>query len=231
MGRRRPNQLDLPIPANWGGRRSGAGRTSLQVRPGPPHGVRLEHDPRHPVHVTLRARPGVPSLRSSKPFGEIRRALVASSRRSLRVTHFSVQQDHLHLIVEADQPLALVRGVQGLAIRCARAVNRASGRRGPVWSHRYHAHALTTPREVRRALAYVLLNFRKHLRAQPGVDPRSSGPWFGGWNVPPPRPATFCPVAFPRTWLGSVGWLRAGGPINFSEAPRPRSDRPILIRQ
>ena len=221
MDRRRPRQLDLPMPSTWGGRRSDAGRKVLQARPGPPHGMRPEHDQRHPVHVTLRARPGVPSLRSERLFGDIRRALVASSRRSLRVIHFSVQTDHLHLIVEADSPSAFIRGVQGLAIRCARAVNRVCRRHGPVWSHRYHAHALRTPREVRRALAYVLLNFRKHLRAPPGVDPRSSGPWFDGWELGPPHPATFCPVALPRTWLGTVGWRRAGGPITFREAPHP----------
>ena len=83
MDRRRARQLDLPMPSTWGGRRSGAGRRVLQARPGPPHGMRPEHDQRHPVHVTLRARPGVPSLRSERLFGDIRRALVASSRRSL----------------------------------------------------------------------------------------------------------------------------------------------------
>ena len=221
MAGRQPRQLDLPMPRTWGGRRSGAGRRPVHVRSGPQHGIRPQHDPRHPVHVTLRARPGVPSLRSDRLFSEIRRALVASTRRSLRVTHFSVQTNHLHLIVEADIPSGLIRGVQGLAIRCARAVNRACRRRGPVWSHRYHAHTLRTPREVRGAVAYVLLNFRKHLRAPPGVDPRSSGPWFDGWEVRPPRPATFCPIASPRTWLGTVGWRRAGGPITFAEAPQP----------
>jgi len=133
-----------------------------------------------------------------------------------------VQTDHLHLIVEADTATTLTRGLQGLAVRCARAVNRASRRHGPVWSHRYHAHTLRTPREVRHALVYVLLNFRKHLRALPGVDPRSSGVWFDGWAQPPRRPTgqpLVAPVATPRTWLGAVGWRRAGGPIDWRESP------------
>ena len=53
---------------------------------------------------------------------------------------------------------------------------RAAGRRGRVWRSRYHSRALRTPTETRRGLVYVLLNFRKHLRASPGVDPRST------WN-------------------------------------------------
>jgi hypothetical protein len=48
--------------------------------------------------------------------------------------------------------------VRGLAIRVARAVNRALGRRGRVFADRYHARALTTPRAVRHALVYVLMN-------------------------------------------------------------------------
>jgi hypothetical protein len=158
-------------------------------------------------------------------YGRLARALAESSRQSFRVIEFSVQTDHLHLVVEADTTPALIRGLQGLTVRCARAVNRASRRRGPVWSGRYHARPLATPREVRLALVYVLLNFRKHLRALPAVDHHSSGPWFEGWAHSPPRPATARPVAPPRTWLGAVGWRRAGGPIDCREAPAPPPPR------
>jgi len=212
-------QLDLPAPRTWGGHRPGAGRKPSPVRPGPPHAPRPQHHPRHPVHVTLRARKGVPSLRSSSAFPTLCHALAASSCASFRVIHFSVQSDHLHLVVEASGRPALSRGMWGLTVRCARAINRCSARRGPVWSGRYHAHALRTPSEVRRALVYVLLNFRKHLRAPPGVDPRGSGPWFDGWLRPVPSPVGPCPVMPSRTWLASVGWRRAGGPIDFREAP------------
>jgi hypothetical protein len=122
-------------------------------------------------------------------------------------------------MVEASSRASLSRGVQGLAGRVARALNRANSRRGAVWSGRFHARALATSREVRNALVYVLLNFRKHLRAPPTVDPRSSGPWFQGWSRPHPTSVNGCPVTQPRTWLAAVGWRRAGGPIDASEAP------------
>jgi len=110
--------------------------------------------------------------------------------------------------------------VWGLAVRTAKAINRRARRRGKVWSDRFHARGLTTPREVRRAMTYVLLTFSKHLRAPPGIDPRSSGPWFDGWAKPPAPAADPSPVATPKTWLGAVGWRRAGGPIAFAEAPK-----------
>jgi len=136
--------------------------------------------------------------------------------------HFSVQTDHVHIIVEADSGDGLRRGINGLAGRLARALNRVWRRRGAVWGDRYHARALATPREVRNGLVYVLLNFRKHLRAAPGVDPRSSGAWFDGWSHDPPTRPEPCPAAPARTWLATVGWRRAGGPIATHEIPGGR---------
>jgi REP element-mobilizing transposase RayT len=184
---------------------------------------------RHPVHVTLRARQDVPSLRADRAFGAVFRALERGSKAWFGVVHFSVQKDHVHLIVEADSRLALIRGVQGLAVRCAKAINRDLGRRGPVWASRYHAHRLTTPTEVRVGLAYVLLNFRKHEEGASGIDPRSSGRWFDGWASPSHRSEP-TPLAAPRTWLLMIGWRRGGGPIHFRDGPVKSTDgRPAPV--
>ena len=107
-----------------------------------------------------------------------------------RITHFSVQEDHLHLIVEADGPGPLSSGAIGLSVRVAAGVNRVLGRRGRVCGDRYHARALTTPREVRNAIVYVLMNVKKH-RPPFGLrlDPCSSAPWFDGFeDHSPPAP-------------------------------------------
>jgi hypothetical protein len=150
----------------------------------------------------------------------VRRALAAASRAEFRIVEYSVQADHIHLIAEATHGRALSGGVCGLAIRLARAVNRALGRRGRVWDDRYHARALTTPRAVRHALVYVLMNLRKHRQAGTAIDPCSSAPWFAGWRAP--RAASGigpCPVAVARTWLARVGWRRHGL-IGTDERPR-----------
>src|ERR1700704_1812990 len=200
MGRRTRIQLELPAVKGWGGARAGAGRKLVAARPSPPHRPRAPHEGRWPVHVTLRAREAIPSLRSSSVFPILRQSLSASHKPQFRVVHFSVQTDHVHLVVEGDHPVALVRGLQGLAGRCAKAINRAARRRGQVWSSRFHSRALRTPTEARSGLVYVLLNFRKHLRAAPGVDPRSSGAWFGGWRRPLSSPLRASPVMPPRSW-------------------------------
>jgi putative transposase len=222
--RRRGRQLELSI-RTWGGHRPGAGRKPTPGRrAGVPHRRRTSHDSRCPAHVTLRARPGLPSLRDARLFAAVRSAVGAASGTRFRVLQFSVQADHLHLLVEADGPEAIVRGLQGLMVRVARAVNRAIGRHGAVWGDRYHARTLTTPREMRNALVYVLNNFRKHVPGASGLDPRSSAGWFDGWRVTVARPLGPVPVAVPRTWLMRIGWRRHG-PIDVDESPRSERGR------
>jgi REP element-mobilizing transposase RayT len=218
MRRRAAKQLDLPACSGWGGARPGTG-PPRKPGSGPSHVQRPDHQARWPVHVTLRAVRGLPSLRAKRAFEALSLAFGRSGRAAFRVIQFSVQTDHVHLIVEADSSRALVRGVQGLSGRCARALNRSWTRRGDVWAHRYHAHALKTPTETRNAFTYVLLNFRKHLHAAPGVDPRSSGPSFEGWSHGP-EPSPSGAVARPRTWLASVGWRKDGGLLDVRERPR-----------
>jgi len=132
------------------------------------------------------------------------------------VVHYSIQTDHVHLIVEASSSEDLGRGMKAVGARLARAVNRVFARRGPVLRDRYHVRTLRTPREVRNAIAYVLLNARRHLAKRGGpiprvgrIDPASSGRWFDGWRGGP-RAADAPAVARPRTWLLSAGWRRAG---------------------
>ena len=213
-------QLSLPAPRTWGGRRAGAGR---KLTPGcrlsVPHRPRPTHTAAHPVHVTLRSGPAVRCLRSNRAFPAVRRALYVASRGNFRIIHFTVQDDHLHLIVEADDTRALSRGMRGLAIRVARAVNRALGRRGAVWGDRFHARALTTPRAVRNALVYVLMNRRKHRAGERGLDPCSSAPWFRGWREPVATLLGPPPVVAARTWLAAVGWRRHGL-LGLDERPR-----------
>ena len=214
---RRSRQLQLPVPTGWGGARSGAGRPQGPGRPRTGHDRRAPHDARHPVLLTLRAARGVPSLRSIALFTAVRDAIARTGDAAFRVLHFSVQQDHVHAIVESGSHDALVAGIRGLVIRIALAVKRVARVR-KVWGDRYHARALPTPREVRHAIAYVLLNFRKHLRAPAGIDPCSSGPWFSGWARSTRPAAARAPISPARTWLAATGWRRAGL-IHMCEQP------------
>ncbi len=214
-GRRRlPEQLELR-PRTHGGKREGAGRPRTG-KAGVPHRVREALASRFPVHTTLKLRDDAPRLRNPKSRHVLEAAIrICAERLGLRVVHYSIQSNHVHLICEARDALALTRGLQGLEIRMARALNRAYDRRGPVWADRYHARILRTPREVRNALVYVVGNWRHHGGDRYPVlslDPYTSAPWFDGFREQlPPLPAgAERPTAAPRTWLLGTGWRRHG---------------------
>jgi len=131
------------------------------------HRRRERHVARHPVHVTMRAREGLPSFRSDRLlFGALRDLDCAEREERLprRALLNPVQSSPLDR--RADDELALSRGMQALSIRMAHATHRRSAR-GTIFPDRYHAHQLETPRETRAALLYVLQNWAKH---GPGGD-------------------------------------------------------------
>src|SRR5678815_839051 len=138
--RRKMVQLELP-ERRWGGRRKGAGRP--KVKGVVLHRRRPKFPGRFPLHITLRIRREVGSLRSERRFAQIKTAFRhGCDQFGMRLVEFSVQSNHIHLIVEAENREALSRGMQALAIRLARAVNRASGRVGTVFADRYFARIL-----------------------------------------------------------------------------------------
>lgn len=229
--RRSTQQLTLAGTSGWGGRRAGAGRPRSSGRTNVAHGTRPTHKGRHPVHVTLRAvSRGLPTLRSESVLALLGCVLRAMKRAPygpfFRVSHFSVQTNHVHLIVEADSEAAAARGVgsvlrsalTGLTSMFARRLNALVQRRGPVWAERYHRHDLCTPREVSNALKYVFHNHAHHGHHEwhgHRTDPWSTAWLFGGWEHPVRRFTAelrerFWPVQEARTWLLRVGAMRGG---------------------
>jgi REP element-mobilizing transposase RayT len=191
-----------------------------------------------------------------------RRELNAVEDGAFRIVHISIQKNHVHLLVEADHKLALSRGMQSFQISAAKHLNSAlsvkslrikrgdprtraaykqamaNRRRGTVFPDRFHEEIITTPRQARRALAYVLNNWRKHREDRHDfsrawrVDPFSTGVQFDGWKeredavVYMQYRDTYDPlvVYLPKTWLLREGWRRHGL-VRFDEVP---STKPLL---
>jgi REP element-mobilizing transposase RayT len=198
---------------SWGGKREGAGRKPKGKRAMVPHAKRAELASRYPVHVTVKVREGLPTLRRKGTYAVVRGAFAKGCERfGFRLVQYSVQRDHLHLIAEAKDRTALSRGMQGLLIRVAKALNKCWGRKGSVFGDHYFDRVLRTPREVRNALSYVLHNARKHgLRIAQGLDHFASGWWFDGWRdsfEAAGLEGVATPVARARTWLLTKGWRK-----------------------
>jgi putative transposase len=215
-------------PTGRGGWRPGAGRP--KGRHTTPHDERPELSGRNPLHVTWRTGPHAPGLRSYYPERFIREAIAATRGEAFSVVEYSIQSNHLHMLVEARSKKSLERGMRSLARRIVPKMKTKFTWKGKLFT-RYHARELKTPREVRNALRYVLLNARHHMpgaeedRMRDWVDPYSSGYWFDGWqrslvmNRDLAKVATISrPTANPRTWLLSVGWRR-WGLLDFDDVP------------
>lgn len=239
--RPRPRQLGLSF-RTWGGSRAGAGRKAARPGgPGVPHRTRAPLASRHPVHVSLKVAGDLPSLRGPRLRTVLESCFrAACERERFRIVLYAIQHHHLHLVVEAANAVALSRGLQGLCIRVAKALNRELGRSGRVFVDRYFARILKSPRQVRSCLAYVLLNVARHTAQRGttglcgGLDPCSSAEHFDGWKErglgrlragpAPGDSGVGPPVARPRTWLLGVGWRRHGL-ISVDEVPGMRGQR------
>jgi REP element-mobilizing transposase RayT len=230
----------LPLFKQRGGKRPRAGRKPKGKRAGSPHKTRPELAARYPVHVVLRVVAAVGNLRRRCAYKAVREATLTTARREdFRIVHVSIQRNHLHLIVEAEGKAALAVGMQGFQISAAKHLNAAISRgkagqrrRGAVFPDRYHAEIITSPRQARHTLAYVMLNFRKHQedRAYPmsgwTIDWFSTAVMFPGWKEYGDEPflwrgpGNYDPLVVyqPRTWLLRVGWKKHGL-ISFREVP------------
>ncbi|MEQ1894898.1 MAG: transposase [Planctomycetota bacterium] len=170
---------------DWGGKRKGAGRKPKGERALVTHRPRPKLKHYTPALVTLRLCANLPSLRDDGVLAVVKDARLKSAREDFRIVHFSIQTNHLHLIVEAQDNAVLARGMKSFAVRLAKLLNREWRRKGRVFVDRYHLQVLGTPQQVRNALVYTLNNARKHNSWKPKrPDPYSSGVDFAHWLEP-----------------------------------------------
>ncbi len=225
--RRKFHQLEFEFRQH-GGKRKGAGRKPKNGEPGMPHRQRSAKKRNEPLHVTVSLADGLPSLRRGGALKLVLAALSASSNRhGMRIVQYSIQRDHLHLLVEADDRECVARGMNALLSPLARALNKLCCRKGKVFPDRYHDEVISTPTQARNALRYVLQNGKKHGVVPPSsIDVCSSAPVFDGWKEQPsiasisatPVMATVAPAS---TWLLTTGWRRFGL-LDIRELPQHR---------
>lgn len=213
---KKPRQLALHLPSH-GGKRQGAGRKPKGGKALVSHAARPGFQRPTAAHVTLRIADDIPSLRSSRRFARIRKCFADSRGRfGMRLAEFTVLSNHLHLVVEADSSASLTRGMQGLCIRLAKALNAALSRCGRVFADHYHSRLLVTPTELCAVIRYLRSNATRHY-GEGGPDPFSSDDSAAG-----------ALLVAPVGWLLRAGWQRAPKPIQPRVAAAPRS--PIFCR-
>jgi putative transposase len=181
------------------------------------------------MHITARARAGLPSFRAQRIARLIWLQMRRLNDKTFQIVHFSIQKNHVHLIVEADDREAVIRKMSGFMISFAKRLNRQvlGNRRGKVWSDRYFRRDITRAGEMHSVLRYVFGNAKKHglmpLDA-PLLDGLSSAWTFDGWDlkiVPPDERLRWKPPR-PRTDLLKRDWI-AYGLLRVADGPRARA--------
>jgi REP element-mobilizing transposase RayT len=166
-------QRDILKDIGHGGRRKGAGRPckkdSLHR-----HKSREDFNPKHPLHINIKLEKGLPTLRAKASFKLVKQAILKARQKGLRIIHFSVQSNHLHLLIESDGKEKLAQSMQSLCTSLAKSINSRLQRKGKVFKDRYHVHILKTLREVKHAMVYIFQNFAKHTKIPNRFDPYST---------------------------------------------------------
>lgn len=206
--------------SGWGGKRRGAGRPNRSGKQG--HAARKRVKKSIPMHLTWKLKKGVVNLRTGKVSRLFKTCAKAVQIFGFRIVHFSLQFDHIHMIVEAEDNKTLAQGMRSFGCRFAKGIRAIAGGRGSIFADRYHLQLLETPTQMRNALAYVLQNFSKHSKLLNHVDEFSSAAYFFEWKkllgrkmgpileslegLRPPLPDYLCAA---RTWMAREGWTRA----------------------
>ena len=149
--------------------------------------MRREVVRRAPVFVTWAMRGHVWNLRAKRCLREIQRAFLVGRKSGFQVVHYAVLGNHVHMLVEAEDGRALSRGMQGLAVRVARSLQRVMGKTGSVFKERFHSRVLKTAGDVKRVRLYIANNARRHYGAAEVAERDFA--------------ASQTPVHAPRTWI------------------------------
>lgn len=187
------------------------------------HGKRP--DVNGPVHVTVRIRAGLPNMRTPRAYRALERVFrKGKEREGFRLVQYAVLANHMHLFVDADDKRSLAKGMQGLKVRIARALNKHWHRKGTLFFDRYHSRVIKQSlHEIKKVLRYVLQNARKHGVSVPEgeADPYSSAPWFNWWQKREMRrPLRSPPVVGPSRCITTVFAHQHG--LDIDDLPGPR---------
>ncbi len=150
----RTKQLKLDLyKGKRGGRRPGSGRKRINSK-GVSHRPREQVTSRTPVHINFKYRTHIKNKQCLKI---LKKAIMNARSHGLRVIHFSLQSNHVHLLIESESNEILTRGMRSLTVTIAKGLKA-----GRVQVERYHLHVLRTIREAKNAAEYVLFNQQKH---------------------------------------------------------------------
>lgn len=139
----------------------GAGRPAIHDR-GVRHIARDEIKRLTVLHLTVKIEKTKAGLRNKDTLKLLHRAILKARKQGLSILHYTLEYDHVHMMVEADDKTTLSKGMQAFGITFSKGVNRLKVAVGRVFKTRYDYRKLKTPTEIKNTLNYILGNSTKH---------------------------------------------------------------------
>ncbi len=153
--------------------RKGAGRPALHD-PGIRHTNRPHIKKPASLHLTIKVKKKKAEIKNKSVLKILKRAILNARKQGLRVIHFSLEYDHVHLLIEADNNLILGKGMQAFGVTLSKAINRLKKLKGGVYKHRYHFRQISSTRELKIVMNYIFTNGLKHGTAKSILNPFNS---------------------------------------------------------
>jgi hypothetical protein len=161
---RKGTQLKLTNPKN-------AGRPAIRDK-GIRHTRREEIIAPRPLHLTIKLIRA--DVQNKSILKGLRHAILRARLQGLRIIHYSLEHDHVHLYAEASDNKTLAKGMKALGGSLVKKIHRHLGTSGSFYKTRYHLRILRSAMEVKHVLNYILKNGIKHKRTSLVIDPYNS---------------------------------------------------------
>ncbi|MGZ3789032.1 MAG: transposase [Bacteriovorax sp.] len=151
----------------------GAGRPAI-------HDIGIRHSSRpflkkpSSLHLTVKIKKNRADMKNKSVLGLLKRAIKNARRQGLKVIHYSLEYDHVHLLIEADNNYILGKGMQAFGVTLSKAINRMRKLKGGVYKHRYHFRHISSARELKNVMNYIFTNGLKHKTAKNIMNPFNS---------------------------------------------------------
>lgn len=145
-----------------------AGRPAIHD-PGIRHVRRLKLKRPSSLHLTIKVRENK-DIQSKRILKALHHAIKRARLKGLKVVHYTLEYNHVHLLVESVDNKILHKGMQAFGITITKAINKIKRTKGAVYKNRYHLRLINSPRQLKNVLHYIFTNGVKHKRTSSKID-------------------------------------------------------------
>jgi REP element-mobilizing transposase RayT len=122
------------------------------------------------LHLTIKVKENKADIQNKRILKTLHYAIRRARLKGLKIVHYTLEYNHVHLLVESVDNKILHKGMQAFGITIAKAINKIKRTKGAVYKNRYHLRVIDSPRQLKNVLHYIFSNGVKHKRTKSQID-------------------------------------------------------------